>query len=248
MLRHLRHTPVVVGELQGLGHALVLVVRQHEAVAAEAFHAVLGAQGARHHGFIGLFHVEAAQSARHCVGDHGGGVVAYHAVGFPAGELPDGEFAVLFVNRNHGADEVHAAFRLDFEEQGMLAAEGVPGAEHGVALPAFRRVDFAVHTPVAAVGVGVERRVDAGVVEGCVEAFLVFGVAVGALQQAQVGVPFAGGFPAGGLERTGVFGFQVGLCAFFGDAGDGGAKGHLAAVEGERRLAAAVRERATGFG
>ena len=97
----------------------------------------------------------------------------------------------------------------------MLAAEGVPGAEHRVAFPALGPVHFAVHAPVFAVGVGVQRRVYAGMVEGCVETSPVLEVVVGAFELAHIGLPGpSGGFFLAG-EGPAALGFKVGSGVLF---------------------------------
>ena len=243
----LRHAPVVISELECLGDAFVLVVTQHQAVAAEAFHAVFGPQRTRHHGLVRLLHVESGDAAGDCVGYDGSRIVAYHAVCLPAGQLPHRQLAVLFVNRYHGTDEVGAAFRLDLKQQRMLAPECVPGREYGVTLPSVGCVDLPVHAPVAAVGVGIKRRVDAGMIQRRIEAPLVLAVLPGAPELAQIRLPLRpGGFPEPVQARR-ILAHEVCAGAVFGHAGDCGAQGDPLAFESKARSTASVEQFAFGI-
>ena len=81
--RHLCHAPVVEGILKRFRHALVFVVGQHETVSAETVHAEGRVVRGRDQRLERVLIVKALQPARDCVRDHGGAVVAYHAVGLP---------------------------------------------------------------------------------------------------------------------------------------------------------------------
>ena len=242
VFRHLGHAPVVVGVLERLGHALVFVVREHQAVGTEAVQPELGPHGRGQEGLQRLLDVEVGVAAGDGVGDDRRGVVADHAVGFIAPELPDGQLAGLVIDGQEGFDEVVAALRLEFPQQRVLAAEGVPQGEHGVALPAVGAVHAAVHAAVFAVGVGVQRGVDAGVVEGGVEAAQVLFVAPGARQFAQIRLPGGLGGRSLGLEARRVLRQEVLPGVLLADGGDGHAHGHgaFAARESEYRAPPAV--------
>ena len=179
---HLSDAPVVIREFQRLGHALVLIVGKHQAVAPEAFHAEFRPQRTGYKGLESLFDVKTTYPARHGVGNYRGRIVTYHTFGLPARKLPHRQLSVLLPNGNHAVDEVGAALGLYFKEQRMLAAEGVPGAEHGVPLPAVGHVDPAVHPPVLSVVVGVQRGVYPRMIERRIKAAAVLPVAERALE------------------------------------------------------------------
>ena len=162
--RHLCHAPVVEGILKRFRHAFVFIVGQHETVSAETVHAECRVVRGRDQRLERVLIVKALKPARDCVRDYGGAVVAYHAVGLPAGELPDGELARFIIDREHGPDEVHGPLGLDFGQQRMQAAEGVPKGEDGITVPAVRPMHLAVHAAVFAAKVAVEARVNRRVI------------------------------------------------------------------------------------
>ncbi len=248
VLRHLGDAPVVVGVFQGLGDALVLVVGEHQAVGAEAVQTEFGPGGGGDQGLQRLRDVEIGEAAGDGVRDHGGGVVADHAVGLVAPEFPDGQFAGLVVDGQEGLEEVVAPLGLELPEERVLGAEGVPEREHGVALPALGAVYPAVHSAVFAVRVGVQRGVDARVVEGGVEAPEVLLVAPGAGEFAQVGLPGGLGPGAQFFERGTLLGLEVQPGVLLAHGGDAHADAHRArpAREGEHGLASPVQEFAAG--
>ena len=98
---NLRHAPVVKGVLQCLGNGFVLVIGQDKAVTAEAVKAEFPVAGTVQHSLEGVFIVKAWKAAEDGIGNHRGGIVAYHTVGFVAGEFPDGEFAGFVIDGEH---------------------------------------------------------------------------------------------------------------------------------------------------
>ena len=82
-----------------------------------------------------------------------------HQVSLPASDQTGMRVLVeLPIVRQHAADEVVDALRLDDRQQRMLGAEGVPQRERAVVLEAFGRVDLVIEAAVAAVGVVEQRR------------------------------------------------------------------------------------------
>ena len=148
---NLRHAPIVKGILKGLGHGFVLVIGQDKAVTAEAVKAEFPVAGACQHGLEGVFIVKAWKAAEDGIGNHRGGVVAYHAVGLVAGEFPDRKFAGFVVDGEHGPYEIHRAFRFNFRQKRMKAPEGIPEGENGVAVPAIGLMNQAVHAAILSV-------------------------------------------------------------------------------------------------
>ena len=112
-------------------------------------------------------------------------------------EFPDREFAPLVVHGLEGLQEVGGALPLNQAEERMECPEGVPDGEYGIAFEAFGTVDLAVHPAVLAVDVGVQRRVDGGVVQGCVEHAHLFLRAAADGYLGEIPVP---GFACGGAD------------------------------------------------
>ena len=145
---NLRHAPVVKGIFKGLGHALVLVIGQYKAVFTETVQAEFRIVRACNQRLESVLVVKAGEAAGNGIGNDGSAVIAYHAVGFIAGELPDGQFSGFVVDGEHAPYEIHRALRLNFHKQRMKPPEGIPEGENGVAFPAFGLMDFSVHTTV----------------------------------------------------------------------------------------------------
>ena len=228
---HLGHTPVVKRIFQRLGHGFVLVIGQDKTVFPEAVQTEFSVAGRCQHSLEGVLIVEAGEAAEDGIGNDRCGVVAYHAVGFPTGEFPDGQFSGFVVDGQHGADEVHAALRLNVHEQRMQAAESVPQGEYGVAVPAIGLVHFSVHSAVLAVYIGIQRGMDGGMVEGGVKTRLVFLVLIGAFHLLKILLP---GFLSGlflVLDGLGIITVQVGLCVFPGNGGNADTNRYLFAGE-----------------
>ena len=120
-LRHPGHTPVVVGIFQGLGGRLAFEVDGDEAIVPIGTHATTVLTGGVGHGFEGLLGVKAADAREIGIGNHRNGMVADHAMGFVAGQLPNGKhvFGIGLVIINKGIDEIDGAFPLDEAEERM---------------------------------------------------------------------------------------------------------------------------------
>ena len=231
--RNLCHAPVVVGVLEGLRDAFVFVVRQHEAVTAETVEPEFGIMGRGDHGLESFFVVKAPQAAHHRIRENRRSVVADHTVRLITGKLPDGEFALLLIDRDHRADEIHRTLGLDFGQQRMQAAEGIPKREHRVALPSFGLVHLPVHSAVLAVDVGVQRRMDGRMVEGRIKAFLMLRVVIRAGYFLQIGLPglFSGLFLR--LQRFRILTHQILPGVFPGNGRNACAKGQFPAFESD---------------
>ena len=92
----------------------------------------MAAGAALDHSAIGLLHVDARQLGQDGIGQHGDGVVAYHAVVVLTPEVPDGEVAVGAVVQHHVAHELGGHVGRNECVERMGGAEGVPEAEGAV--------------------------------------------------------------------------------------------------------------------
>ena len=171
-----------------------------------------------------------------CLEYHRHSVVAYHAVGFVAGEFPHGEFAALLEVLHGGVDEVDGAFGLNLRQQGVQGAVGVPEGEDGVDLAA--RVDgvyLVVGAAIAAVDVAPKVGRRHAMVEGGVEAALLL---VGTTFHAQLA---EGGFPdavstLSGLIKVFIFSsVEVAYSALDVYTADGHLQLHLLGVWGQMK-------------
>ena len=105
--RHAGNAPVVIAELQGLGHGFYLHVGRDVAVGIVEFGGVgVVLVGRDNHGLQGLLAVEIADAAEPGVGYHGNAVVAYHAAGFVTGQRPDGKLPPAVVVVQHTAHHI----------------------------------------------------------------------------------------------------------------------------------------------
>ncbi len=121
--------------------------------------------GGLHHGLEGFFPVEVGDAFGQGVGNHRRRTVADHAVGFVGTQLPTGQFALFFIDREHRFDEIDRPLPLDQIEQRMQCPVRIPKREDMVAVPAVRAVDLVVHAAVFPVCVGVEAGGDGRVIE-----------------------------------------------------------------------------------
>ena len=233
---HLGDTPVVVGVLQGLGHALVLQVAGHVA------HLVLEAAGLGHD-FVAQFpfgqHLRDAGGVEFGHPDAGSQcllrvevalslgigvccqryvVITYHTARVVGHQFPLGYDAALLALADEATDVGLVARGVNDGEQGVQGAESVPHGKDGVVGRAgIGRVDAQVHAAVTAVDVGSQRGRDVGVIERGVEdaQLLVPGAALqvcGQLDAAQHCIPLVMCGPAHAIEiPRGYLGRQIGL-------------------------------------
>ena len=75
----------------------------------------------------------------------------------------------LLVMRQHAAEEIVDPLRLDDRQQRMLRAERVPQRERAVVLESFVRMNLAIQSAIAAVGVVEQDRREAGMIERGIE-------------------------------------------------------------------------------
>ena len=167
-LRGLRQCPVRDGVFETVSDRFVELIGNISVPLVEVQPPVV-AHGRTLHRFVGFRPVEAAESFQQGVGHHGDGRIADHAVGFAAHQVPDGKFALLFVDAQHRIDQVADLFGMDERQQGMRRAVGVPKREGGVIGEGRVAADRSVGAAVVAVHVAEERRRDHGVVKRCVE-------------------------------------------------------------------------------
>ena len=124
--------------------------------------------------------------------------------------MPDGKFALLFVDAQHRIDQVADLFGVDERQQGMRCAVGVPEREDRIAV-ALGRADLgALHRGVFAVDVAQHVGVDQRMVKPRIEDLLLrFGTALDA-DAPQVVVPRAACGRTDIVERAPLLlGFEV---------------------------------------
>jgi len=111
-LRGLRQCPVRDGVFETVSDRFVELIGNISVPLVEVQPPVV-AHGRTLHRFVGFRPVEAAEPFQQGVGDYGDGRIADHAVGFAAHQVPDGKFALLFVDAQHRIDQVADLFGMD---------------------------------------------------------------------------------------------------------------------------------------
>ncbi len=102
-------------------------------------------------------------------------MIAHHTPGFVAFELPNGQYAGLFVMIEHGFHHVVHTRLLRKCKQRMQRAVGVPQRENGVLVVSSSFPGIAVDAFKIAVGIGEQSRSNHGVVKRGIEnGFLIF--------------------------------------------------------------------------
>ncbi len=234
---------VVVGVLQGLADRFVLLVGRDVAQALVGVQAEVVALRAVQHGLQHQVLVHAVDALEPGVGQHAHAVVADHAVGLVAGQLPHGQAAALLEARDHGGQEVARAPALHQGEQGVRGPVRVPEREHGVAVAPAHVGGEAVAAAVAPVHVAEQVGGHEAVVDGRGQhGALVVGDALH-LEGGEHRVPGVAGGGAGGREiEVHPLGLQVAPRAGGVHAGQGHLGHHLAAgeAEGQHGLGRAV--------
>ena len=192
-LSHLCDTPVVVGVLEGLGHALAREVAGdiaefvfvaagsgHDFVAQfpfgqhlrDACRVIFGQTYACHQRLVG---VEVALSLGIGIGGEGDEMIAYHAACIVGGQFPFGHDAALLALADEAANVGLVLCGVDNGEQGVQGAEGVPHREYGiVGRVGIGLMYFEVHAEIAAVHIGGEGGRDMRVVHRRIENAQVF--------------------------------------------------------------------------
>ena len=129
--RHPGDAPVVIAELQRLGHRFGGKIRRYIAVGIVPVRGRVQVRGA-HHRLQGLFPVERADAPQPRIGHDGDAVVADHAVHIHPAQGPKRQFAVALERADQTVSHVPFHFRIQQDHERIPGSVRVPEGKGGI--------------------------------------------------------------------------------------------------------------------
>ena len=129
--RHPGDAPVVIAELQRLGHRFGGEIRRYIAVGIVPVRGRVQVRGA-HHRLQGLFPVERADAPQPRIGHDGDAVVADHAVHIHPAQGPERQFAVALEGADEAVGHIPFHFRIQQDHERIPGPVGIPEGKGGI--------------------------------------------------------------------------------------------------------------------